>query len=180
MTWLSRFFGKTKRPDEAPPPVAPEPAGTAAPLASPPIAPPASPDSDHADDHFSSPPVAPDAIGEADGQPSPSPEPDHGSVDLDAPDDEEEPDEADPTIGRYEPLDDALVGANALAVLRADAERSALSSPHRVGPSDPAGPGSLVEALMRLEGEGRVRSQVCDDPETGFYVLYEPAADKGA
>jgi hypothetical protein len=32
----------------------------------------------------------------------------------------------------------------------------------------------LAETLARLEAEGRVASHVCDDPESGFYVLYEP------
>jgi hypothetical protein len=94
-------------------------------------------------------------------------------------DEDEAPEDADapdPTIGRYEPLDETALDAADLNILRAEAERLALSGSHKVGPADPAGPGSLVETLMRLEEEGRMVSRVCDDAESGFYILYEPIA----
>ncbi|MHB8283981.1 MAG: hypothetical protein ACYDD1_04825 [Caulobacteraceae bacterium] len=187
MNWLSRLFGKPKtdRPDDVVPPsppatpelvapdlVAPEPAALG-PVAPEPVAPE---------------PVARATAPEVSPQVEPHPEPakpaeppapaeaDDAAVLLDEDDDEPEAgdDAADPTIGRYAPLDETTLDDNALQALRAEAERLALSGSHKVGPADPAGPGSLVEALMRLEGEGRVVSRVCDDADQGFYILYEP------
>jgi hypothetical protein len=89
---------------------------------------------------------------------------------------EEESDEPDPTLGRYEELQVEILVAEEIDAQRAAAEAEGLSGPHKIFPHDPAGPGSLAETLARLEAEGRVTSRVCDDAETGFYVLYEPAS----
>jgi len=88
---------------------------------------------------------------------------------------EEDLDEPDPTLGRYEELHVEILDAEAVDAQRAAAEAEGLSASHKVFPHDPAGPGSLAETLARLAAEGRVTSHVCDDPDSGFYVLYEPA-----
>jgi hypothetical protein len=89
---------------------------------------------------------------------------------------EDESDEPDPTVGRYEELQVPILDADEIGAQRAAAEVQGLSGPHKVFPHDPAGPGSLAETLAQLEAEGRVKSRVCDDADSGFYVLYEPAA----
>ncbi len=88
---------------------------------------------------------------------------------VEEPDDES--DEPDPTLGRYEELQVEVLVAEEVDAQRAAAEAEGLSGPHKIFPHDPAGPGSLAETLARLEAEGRVTSRVCDDPESGFYVL---------
>jgi hypothetical protein len=99
-------------------------------------------------------------------------------IEEDEPEEAEDEGEDDPTIGRYEPLDERALDDADLQALRLEAQRKALAGPHKVGPADSAGPGTLVEALMRLEGEGQVVSRVCDDAESGFYILYEPAPER--
>jgi len=88
---------------------------------------------------------------------------------------DEDSDEPDPTLGRYEELQVEILDAEEIVAQRAAAEAQGLSGPHKIFPHDPAGPGSLAETLARMEAEGRVTSRVCDDPDSGFYVLYEPA-----
>jgi len=163
MNWLARLLGKSKidRPEpEAPTPEPLVVRQSPTPVAEPELVP--------------APPVEP--------KPTPAASPARAVAEpLAAPDidedEDEEPegvDDEDPTIGRYEPLDEKALDAGDLKLLRAEAETQALSGSHKVGPADPAGPGSLVETLMRLEEEGRMVSRVCDDPEAGFYILYEP------
>ena len=94
-------------------------------------------------------------------------------------DDGEDPDDADaegedPTLGSGETLKIDLPTAGELRDARSEAVRLALAGSHRITPNDPAGPGSLAEALGRLEAEGRVQSEVVDDPNEGFYILYQP------
>ncbi len=113
------------------------------------IAPPAPPADKYADD-----------VGEDDGE-----DPD----DTDA-------EEEDPTLGSGEALKIDLPTAGELLDARSEAESLALAGSHRITPNDPAGPGSLAEALARLEAEGRVHSEVVDDPASGFYILYQPVA----
>ncbi len=96
-------------------------------------------------------------------------------------DDGEDPDDADAegedlTLGSGETLKIDLPTAGELLDARSEAERLALAGSHRITPNDPAGPGSLAEALARLEAEGRVHSEVVDDPALGFYILYQPVA----
>ena len=96
-------------------------------------------------------------------------------------DDGEDPDDADaegedPTLSSGETFKIDLPTAGELLDARSEAERLALAGSHRITPNDPAGPGSLAEALARLEAEGRVHSEVVDDPEVGFYLLYQPIA----
>jgi hypothetical protein len=90
---------------------------------------------------------------------------------------EDDIDEPDPTVGRYEELRVTVLDAEEIGAQRAAAEAEGLSGPHKVFPHDPAGPGSLAETLARLEAEGRVTSRVCDDADSGFYVLYVPAPE---
>jgi Fe-S-cluster formation regulator IscX/YfhJ len=116
--------------------------------------------------------------------PLPSPRPPEPSVILlDLGDDEDvseelddESDEPDPTLGRYEELHVEILDAEEVDAQRAAAESEGLSGPHKIFPHDPAGPGSLAETLARLEADGRVTSRVCDDADSGFYILYEPAS----
>ena len=101
-----------------------------------------------------------------------------GGEDDDDVDPEELPgedDADDPTIGRSEPLQISLPIPEEILAARQGDERLALSGPHRITPNDPAGPGSLAETLMRLEAQGLVISQIIDDPEDGFYILYTPS-----
>ncbi len=93
----------------------------------------------------------------------------------DEPDDES--DEPDPTVGRYEELRVPVLDADEIDAQRAAAEAEGLARPHKVFPHDPAGPGSLAETLARLEARGRVTSRVCEDAEHGFYVMYEPTTE---
>jgi len=95
---------------------------------------------------------------------------------LDDESDEPDPTEPDPTLGRYEELHVEILDAKEIDAQRAVAEAEGLSGPHKIFPHDAAGPGSLAETLARLEAEGRVTSRVCDDADSGFYVLYEPAS----
>ena len=67
-----------------------------------------------------------------------------------------------------------VISAEELAAARSRAEAEALSGPHRVFPSSPAGPGSLFEALKRLEEAGRVTSRFVDDPASGPHLAYIP------
>jgi hypothetical protein len=88
---------------------------------------------------------------------------------------EDDIDEPDPTVGRYEELRVPVLNAEEIGAQRAAAEAEGLSGPHKVFPHDPAGPGSLAETLARLAAEGLLTSRVCDDADSGFYILYEPA-----
>ena len=63
---------------------------------------------------------------------------------------------------------------------RSDAARLALSSPQRITPNDPGGPGSLAEVLAALEARGLVTSRVVEDAEVGFHLLYEPVRELGS
>ncbi len=94
-------------------------------------------------------------------------------------DDGEDPDDADAegedrTLGSGATLKMNLPTAGELLDARSEADCLALAGSHRITPNDPAGPGSLAEALARLEAEGRVHSKVVDDPASGFYILYQP------
>jgi hypothetical protein len=112
--------------------------------------------------------------------PEPGPEPGIVLLELTededvADDPEDESDELDPTLGRYEELQVEILDADLIDAQRTAAQAEGLAGPHKIFPHDPAGPGSLAETLARLEVEGLVTSRVCDDAESGFYVLYEPA-----
>lgn len=87
-----------------------------------------------------------------------------------------EPDEADLDLELEEGATAAAWSVDVAAVdaAREAAERLALRGPQRITPSDPAGPGSLAQVLVELEARGLVTSQIVDDPELGFHVLYEP------
>lgn len=177
MNWLSRLLGKSKSDPSRPAPVAPDSESDARRPRPAPDAAPSSPGAERTVE------TAPEAERPLAARPhtAPSQETTDAAERFEADDDPpedtedaEDTDERDPTIGRYDPLDETTLGDADLQAMRLQAERLALSGPHKVGPADSAGPGSLLEALMRLEGEGLVVSRVCDDPETGFYVLYQP------
>lgn len=59
---------------------------------------------------------------------------------------------------------------------RARARADALQGEHRVYLSNPAGPGSLAEALNLLLVEGLVEACFVDDADEGPYILYRPAS----
>ncbi len=86
---------------------------------------------------------------------------------------ETEAEDDDPFSGG-ELLQISLPTASSVAADRQEAERLALGGPTKVTLTDPAGPGSLAETLASLEAEGRVRSEIVDDPELGPYILYHP------
>lgn len=90
-----------------------------------------------------------------------------GAVEPDDPDDDLDAGEGDIATAWF-------VDAAAMDAAREEAERLALSGPQRITPNDPAGPGSLAQVLVELEARGLVTSQIVDDPELGFHVLYEP------
>ena len=92
----------------------------------------------------------------------PSPDPVSG-IDEEADEDTEEAD-----------LDWPVMSVEEIAAARAAAEAQALSGPHRIFPSSPAGPGSLFEALKRLEELGRVSGRFVEDPVAGPHLAYAP------
>jgi hypothetical protein len=186
MTWLSRLFGKSKTGSSKAAPSADldvprhELVAEIAPLAIEPVLEPLS-EPEHEPQPTEAfapepPPAAPAKPTVPDAPAQPDVSETLSQDEEDETEEAEDPDDIDPTIGRYEPLDETALDDDALKHLRIAAQRLALSGPHKVGPADPAGPGSLLEALMRLEGEGLVVSRVCDDAESGFYILYEPTS----
>ena len=104
----------------------------------------------------------------------PAPPADKYADDVGEDPDDTDAEEEDPTLGSGETLKIDLPTAGELLDARSEAESLALAGSHRITPNDPAGPGSLAEALARLEAEGRVHSEVVDDPASGFYILYQP------
>jgi hypothetical protein len=174
MNWLSRLLGKSKADGRRTAETTPNAASPSRPAPTPVVEPSAS---GHDPTRDPEPPPAPRIAPEhaSDTSVEPAPADDGWETEDDEPEEAEDAGEDDPTIGRYEPLDERTLDDADLQALRKEAERLALSGQHRIGPADGAGPGTLVEALMRLEGEGRVVSRVCDDAESGFYILYEPA-----
>lgn len=73
---------------------------------------------------------------------------------------------------------DARLHARLLATpdLRGAAEREALSGEHRIGLADPGGPGTLAEALIRLEREGVVTCELGEDEAGSPVLVYRPVA----
>lgn len=63
-----------------------------------------------------------------------------------------------------------------LQAARTLAEQEALSGEHRLYPSTAVGPGSLGEALRRLEDEGRLESEYVEDGAEA-YLRYRPLSD---
>lgn len=61
--------------------------------------------------------------------------------------------------------------------LRSAAEREAVSGEHRIGLSDPGGPGTLAEALIRLEREGALTCELGEDEAGSPVLVYRPKAD---
>ncbi len=75
-------------------------------------------------------------------------------------------------------LDDKIAMRDAaVPYLRSVAEEEALSGEHRVRPTDPSGPGTLAEALTRLEAEGRVTCELGEDEAGAPVLVYRPRAD---
>ncbi len=62
----------------------------------------------------------------------------------------------------------------AVPYLRQVAEEEALAGEHRVRPTDPSGPGTLAEALARLEAEGRVQCELGEDADGAPILVYRP------
>jgi hypothetical protein len=81
----------------------------------------------------------------------------------------------DPFVSDVRPALDAL-SPEALIALRAAARLEALSGEHKIYFSDPAGPGSLAEALNQLLQEGRVAAEFQDDNGDEAHLLYRPRA----
>jgi hypothetical protein len=63
-----------------------------------------------------------------------------------------------------------------LDAARDAAEAAALSGEQRVRLTDPAGPGTLAEALARLEISGRVTSRLEEDEDGAPVMIYRPVA----
>ena len=101
-------------------------------------------------------------------------------AELDEEEDGEEPPEPaeedgdDSFSGRGEPLQISLPTAASVAASHPEMERRALSGAHKVTLVDAVGPGCLAETLAQLDAEGRVTSEIVDDPESGPYLLYRP------
>ena len=88
--------------------------------------------------------------------------------------DESDPDDLlapDPFVSPDAPLIEAL-SPGAIGRQRAEALVRALTGAHRVFLAEPAGPGTLAEALNILAREGKVAAEFHDDAEEGPYLLY--------
>ena len=104
-------------------------------------------------------------------------------VDDDAPtadeedvfEEEEHPEDAADEAGQGPDLDDKIAArAAAVPYLRQVAEEEALSGEHRVRPTDASGPGTLAEALTRLEAEGRLTCELGEDADGAPILVYRP------
>ncbi|MBE7219360.1 MAG: hypothetical protein INR64_12875 [Caulobacteraceae bacterium] len=91
---------------------------------------------------------------------------------------EERPDDvADEERARGVDLDDKIAMREAaIPYLRSVAEEEALTGERRVRPTDPSGPGTLAEALTRLEAEGRVTCELGEDEAGAPVLVYRPTA----
>lgn len=93
---------------------------------------------------------------------------------------EERPEDAADDPARGTDLDDKIAArAAAVPYLRQVAEEEALSGEHRVRPTDPSGPGTLAEALSRLEAEGRLTCDLGEDAEGAPILVYRPKPSVG-
>lgn len=82
-------------------------------------------------------------------------------------------DEPDPFITGTDAAETAEVDVQAL---RTAARAEALSGPHRIYFSNPAGPGTLAEALNLLLEEGLVEAQFVESDDDAPHILYRPLA----
>jgi hypothetical protein len=85
--------------------------------------------------------------------------------------DDDDPLIPDPFVSPDAPQIEAL-SPDVIGRQRAAALVEALSGEHRVFLAEPAGPGTLAEALNRLAQEGKVAAEFHDDPDEGPYLLY--------
>ena len=69
--------------------------------------------------------------------------------------------------------------AQTLRLRRAEARDTALAGEHRIYLADPAGPGTMAEALNALVQEGLVAARFEEDEEAGPYILYRPTGEPG-
>jgi len=88
---------------------------------------------------------------------------------MDAEVEDEGADEGEDVIADWQ-----IPSADEVQAARAAAEAEALSGPHKVFLSTPSGPGSLPEALKRLEEAGRVVSEFIDDGDSEPHLVYTP------
>ena len=94
--------------------------------------------------------------------------------DEDVFEEEERAEDASEDPGRVD-LDDKIAArAAAVPYLRQVAEEEALGGEHRVRPTDPSGPGTLAEALSRLEAQGRLTCDLEEDAEGAPILVYRP------
>ena len=97
------------------------------------------------------------------------------SEDEDVFEEEERAADAQEEPGRGADLDDKIAArAAAVPYLRQVAEEEALCGEHRVRPTDPSGPGTLAEALTRLEAEGRLTCELGEDADGAPLLVYKP------
>ena len=89
---------------------------------------------------------------------------------------EEDPLAPDPFISPDAPSIEAL-SPESIALRRAEAMALASQGEHRVFLAEPAGPGSLAEALDDLAQQGKVAAEFHEDPDEGPYLLYRAVAD---
>jgi hypothetical protein len=105
--------------------------------------------------------------------------------DIDEPDDDEPAEETDeededplapdPFVSRTMPAND-MTSAEALALRRAEWLAIATSGEHKIYLTDPAGPGTLAEALDQLRREGQVIVEFRDDGAEPPHLRFRPRA----
>jgi len=88
-------------------------------------------------------------------------------------DDEDDAFAPDPFVTSQE-SEPTILSAEEIALARQDARAEASKGEHKIYLTDPAGPGSLAEALSLLRQEGRVAADFRDDGLEEPYILYRP------
>jgi len=88
-------------------------------------------------------------------------------------DEDDDPTAPDPFVASVRPTMD-IPTSDAIARRRAEARAQALMGEHKIYFSDPAGPGTLAEALNLLLHEGDVTAEFRDESGEDAHLLYRP------